>query len=458
MTTQLTEPETPTRRGLGLTLGLLAFAQLIISIDYNIVYVALPSIGAELGFGAYDLQWVVSAYAVAFGGLLLLGGRAADLLGKRRVFVLGLGLYAVFSLLGGLASEQWVLIASRAGQGIGGAFLFPATLSLVNTKFAEGKERNKALSIWAAAGASGMLVGSFLGGVLTQAFGWEAVFFVNVPLAGGAILLALRVIDADPPGSASGRFDVLGALTGTAGITLLILTLVQGPEVGWTDPAVLVSAALGVGLLALFVLNESRAREPLMPPRLLRNRGLSTGVSVTLLFMATFGTLLYFVTAYLQDSLGFTALQTGTAFLIPMAGGFAGSLAGGNLANRFGLRRTMVTSLAVGAFGTAGLGWAMFAGGSYPWLLPGFIVLSLCQGVIFTTMFAAGASGVPAEQQGIAAGVVSTGQQIGAPLGLAVLVSVANAGSLSSAVFAAAVGIALAVLVALNLRTPAHHQ
>uniref|UniRef100_UPI001BDCE60A MFS transporter n=1 Tax=Sphaerisporangium fuscum TaxID=2835868 RepID=UPI001BDCE60A len=207
-------------RRLGLVLGLLAFAQLIVAVDFNIVFVALPRIGSGLGFSAQTLQWVVSAYAVAFGGFLLLGGRMSDLLGRRRMFVLGMTLYGVSSLVGGLASIPEVLIAARAVQGMGGAVLFPATLSLVTTTFAEGAERNKALAVWGTAGGSGMVLGSLLGGVLTQLWDWESVFFVNVPLTALAIGLSFPLIAPDPAVPRGRVFDLPGALTATVGVTL----------------------------------------------------------------------------------------------------------------------------------------------------------------------------------------------------------------------------------------------
>ncbi|AXI78509.1 MFS transporter [Peterkaempfera bronchialis] len=458
------------QRRSGLTLALLAFAQLIVSIDYNIVYVALPEIGSGLGFSAQNLQWVVSAYAVAFGGFLLFGGRASDLFGRRRMFVLGLLLYAASSLIGGLATASGLLIAARALQGLGGAFLFPATLALVVTSFAEGRERNRALSVWAAAGASGMVIGSLLGGVLTQAFGWEAVFFVNVPLAGGAAILAFSLIAPDGPRGQGRAFDLPGALTATLGATLVVFTLVQAPASGWTSPLILTSAVAGLALVAAFLVIESRSSDPLMPLRLFRNRNLGTGVVTTFLFMATFGTLLYFLTVYFQNVHGYSALGTGVAFLIPMACGFLGSMLGGRLATRFGIRSTLIGSFVLGAAGTAAMALSMSPEGSYAALLPGLIVLSVCQGVIFTTMFAAASTGVAPYDQGIASGIVSTGQQVGSAVGLAVLVAIANAGTsgrtgealriatthgLRTAVLVATAGIVLLILVALNFaRTP----
>ncbi|MEV6648466.1 MFS transporter [Amycolatopsis sp. NPDC051371] len=330
----------------GAVLALLAFAQLIISLDYNIVYVALPDIGRELGFSAQSLQWVVSAYAVAFGGFLLLGGRACDLFGPRRVFALGCALYAGSSLAGGLAGGPGLLVGARAGQGLGGALLFPATLTLVSTLFAAGRDRNRAFAVWGTAGGSGMILGSLLGGVLTQTSGWAAVFFVNVPPAAAAAVLAFALLPAGPARVPGRRFDLPGALTATLGTTSVVFALVEGPELGWTSAVVLGAAFAGAGLLAAFAVIERRGRDPLLPLRLLRERNLGTGVVVTFLYMGTFGTLLYFLTAYFQGVHGYSALATGLAFGVPMVAIAAGSQAAGRLATRYGMRPTLVASLA----------------------------------------------------------------------------------------------------------------
>jgi MFS family permease len=257
-------------------LALLAFAMLIVSLDQYIVVVALPEIGRELDYSAQTLQSVISAYAVASAGFLLLGGRAADLLGPRRVFVSGLALYAGASLAGGLAPAPEILLAARAVQGLGGALVFPATLALVNTMFAEGRERNRALAVWGGAGADGLVIGVLLGGVLTEAFGWEAVFFVNVPLTAIAVLLAFELIAADRRRDTGRRFDVPGALAATLDVTLLVFALVQGPTLGWGSPAILAGGSASLLLLAAFAAIERRSRDPLLPPRLLANRNLAT--------------------------------------------------------------------------------------------------------------------------------------------------------------------------------------
>ncbi|MDO0934151.1 MFS transporter [Streptomyces sp. DG2A-72] len=457
----------------GLALTLLAFAQLIISLDYNIVYVALPEIGGSLAFSAQTLQWVISAYAVAFGGFLLLGGRAVDLFGPRRIFVLGLVLYAVSSLAGGLATAPVPLVAARAVQGLGGALLFPATLTLVTTGFAEGRERNRAFAVWGTAGGSGMILGSLLGGVLTDAFGWAAVFYVNVPLASAAALLALPLIPRGAPRTdGARRFDLGGALTATAGITLVVFALVQAPEAGWDAPTSVGAASLGLALLAAFAAIEANGTDPLLPLRLLRGRDLGTGVLVTFLYMATFGTLLYFLTVYFQVVLGYDALRTGLAFLVPMAAIVAGSQLAGRLATSRGTRTTLIAGLVVGGLGTVVVGTALTTGASYLSLLPGLIILGVGQGAGYTLMFGAATAGTPADQQGVASAVASTTQQIGGAVGLAVLVAIAGAHSagltgsalraattdgLRTAVFVAAAGIALTALTALGF-SPARRE
>jgi MFS family permease len=448
-------------------LALLAFAMLVVSLDQYIVVVALPEIGRDLGYSAQTLQTVVSAYAVASAGFLLLGGRAADIVGRRRVFVIGLALYAGGSLAGGLATSAEVQLAARSVQGIGGALVFPATLSLVNTTFAEGRARNRALAAWGGAGAAGLVVGVLLGGVLTQALGWQAVFFVNVPLAALALALAFALIPPAQPRAGARSFDLPGALSVTGGVTLVVSALVQGPKLGWGSPAIVVGGLLGVSLLAAFVVIEQRSRDPLVPGALVANPHLVRAIAIAFLFMATFGSMLFFLSIYFQDVGGYNALQTGMAFLLPTVVVVAGSTLAGQLVSRLGLRRVTVGALAVGALGSAALGLTMTAEVSYADMVPGLIALSLGDGVVFTTMFIAAGTGVPDRQQGVASAMASTGGGVGAALGLALLVLVVNAGpdvlageaarqaradGLADAAFVVAAGILVTLAVALTLR------
>ncbi len=430
MSTPSTAPAgSPTtgHRHLGLSLALLALAQLIFSLDLNIVFVALPDIKETLHFSGQTEQWVVSAYAVFAGGFLLLGGRAADLLGRRRMFVLALAIYAVSSFVGGLAGAPAVLVVARAVQGIGAALLLPSTLSLINTLFEEGPRRNRALAVWGGAGASGLTVGALLGGVLTQAFGWSAVFFVNVPLAVLVALAALAVIPADAPRHAARRFDLPGALTVTAGATMLVFVLVQGPESGWTSGGVIGGVVAAAILLPAFVVLEARTADPLLALRLLRNRPLTVAITVTFIYMATFGTLPYFLTLLLQEVHGYNALRTGLAFLVPSVAIATGTQVGERMTNAVGARLTLLAGFAFGAVGTAVLALGFDSARSFSVLLPGLILSGIAQGVVWTAMWIAAASGVAAREQGVASGMASTTLNIGNAVGLAVLVAVATA-------------------------------
>jgi EmrB/QacA subfamily drug resistance transporter len=410
----------------GSALALLAFAQLIYSLDINIVFVALPQIGAGLGFSGQTLQWVVSAYMVVCGGFLLFGGRAADVIGQRHMFICALGLYALSSLAGGLAWSPEIIVAARAVQGVGAAFLFPATLSLINRLFAEGPERNRALAAWGGAGASGLTVGALAGGFLTAAWGWQAVFYVNVVLASIAIPAAFFVIPRDPKRRERRSFDLAGALTVTAGATLLVFALVQGPEFGWGSAAVLWSFALSAIFLIAFAMIEAQSADPLMPLRLFRNRSLVAGMTITFLYMGTFGALPYFLTVLFQNVHGFTALQTGVAFLVPSIAIAAGTQIGERLATRLSTRTTLIGGMVVGAIGTALLIPGAGVDSSYLAIVPGLIVSGIGQGVVWTGMWIAAASGVHHDEQGVASGMASTTLSVGNAIGLAVLIAIAN--------------------------------
>ncbi|SEG90430.1 Major Facilitator Superfamily protein [Thermomonospora echinospora] len=445
------------------SLALLAFSSLITSLDFTIVYVALPDIVREVGFYGHSAQWVISAYAVFFGGFLLLGGRSADLLGRRRMFVLGMALFGGASLLGGLTSTPGALITARAIQGVGAAVVFPATLSLVNTMFAEGRERVRALSVWAMAGAGGLSLGALLGGVLTYGFGWQAVFLVNVPLVIAAAAAAFALLDADGPVERGHDHDLLGALTGTAGATLLVYAIAEIPETGWTSTTVAAAVAAFV-LLAAFLGVEAYSPNPLMPLRLLRNRGLAAALVVIFVFGATMQNIVYFLTLYFQDVLGYSALQAGLAFLSLSVVIALANFIAERLMVRIGIRATLAIALVLGAAGGVLLAAGMVAGGSYLTVLAGILVYGLGMGTIYPTQFAAAGTGVAAREQGIAGGMANTAMQLGVGAGLAVLVGVAGsgldgltgealreatAGGLRAAVFAAAVLTLLGILAAL---------
>ncbi|WP_248924765.1 MFS transporter [Paenibacillus hamazuiensis] len=454
------------KRAMGWSLALLALAQLIYGLDINIVFVALPEIGQGLGFSEQSLQWVVSAYTVFCGGFLLLGGRAADLLGQKRMFIFALILYALSSLMGGLAWEPLVIVIARAIQGIGAAFLFPATLSLINRLFEEGPRRNRALAVWGGAGASGLTIGSILGGVLTNAFGWEAVFLVNVPLAGLVALAALFIIPRDERRDQKRHFDMPGAVTVTAGATLLVYVLVQGPESGWNSPNIIICAVLSLVILSIFTLIEGRSKAPLMSLHLFRNRSLVTGTLITFIYMGTFGALPYFLTTLFQNVHGYSALQTGLAFIVPSLAIAAGTQLGERLATRLEARSTLLIGMIVGIAGTILIPIGAYTGSSYLIIVPGLVISGIGQGITWTGMWVAASSGVAREDQGVASGIASTTLNIGNAVGLAILIAVANSGiqgktgeSLReavaagerTAVYLAALGILLGAVVALFL-------
>ena len=412
-----------------LRLALLIFAAFIISIDFNIVYVALPDIGHELGFTAQSLQWVVSAYAVGLGGLLLLGGRAVDRLGARRMFVLGLAIFGLASLAGGLAGSPGVLVAARVVQGMGGALLFPATLALINNTFAAGPARNRALSLWGVAGSLGAVAGPMAGGVITNFLGWEWIFFVNAPLTLAAGVAALRVLTPDAGGYAWGGFDLPGALVATAGSTLVVFGLASGPDAGWGSTRGAGALAVGGLLLGAFVLIERAARDPLAPPRLFGVRSLVTMMALIFVLMGAINTLHYIFYLDVQEVLGYSALGAGLAFL-PMS---VMSIVGAAkllpwLLSRLGMRGALFTGVLGVGLSMAAVAAGMSAGGSYWRLLPGIVFLGLFAGMVYPMIFLASGADVSGGEQGVASALVSTSQQIGGAVGLAALVAVANAG------------------------------
>lgn len=352
--------------------------------------------------------------------------------------------------------------------------MFPATLAVINTTYDQGRDRNRALSIWGASGAAGLVVGVLLGGLLTRSLGWSSVFFVNVPLALGALVLAFAVVPKDPPIDRTRRFDLPGALTATLSVTLVVWALVRGPELGWLAAPVIAPAAVGLVLSWTFALIELRARDPLVPRVLLKNPFVRLAIGIAFMFMATFGSLLYFVSIYLQDVLRYDALQTGLGFLAPTAVVVAASAFAGPVSTRIGLKAMCLAALTVGTVGAATLGAAMTADAGYGDLLPGLILVSVGDGTMFTAMFIAAATGVAPHRQGVASAVVSTGSGIGAVVGLALLVLLANhgradlseealraatAGGIRAAVLAIAGGIAATLaFVAAYPRPRAHRE
>jgi len=408
-----------------LALALLALAQFVVVLDASIVNVALPSIGSDLDFRQDNLSWVVNGYTLFFGGFLLLGGRMADLIGRRRMFMAGLVLFALASLAGGLATSPGTLIAARAVQGLGAALLSPAALSLVTVMFSEGAERNKALGVWGAIAGSGGAAGVLLGGVLTEYAGWEWVLFVNVPIGIAAAMLATRLLPESRNAGAR-HFDVAGAVAVTTGLSLLVYTLVDANDAGWLSGQTLGLGAVALALLGAFVAIETRSAAPLVPFRIFRNRTITgTNVVGLLVAMALFS-MFFFVSLYMQQVLGYDALKAGLAYL-PLAGGIivSAGIASG-LVTKFGFKPILVTGLVLTAIG---LVWfsQVEVGGSYVGdiLFPSLIA-AVGLGFAFVPMTIAAVSGVEPHEAGLASGLINTSQQVGGALGLAILAAIAN--------------------------------
>jgi EmrB/QacA subfamily drug resistance transporter len=409
-----------------LALVLLAAAQFVVVLDASIVNVALPSIGTDLKFSQENLSWVVNAYVLVFGGFLLLGGRMADLLGRRRLFMIGLALFALASLLGGLAQSEGQLIAARALQGLGGALLSPAALSLVTTIFTEGAERNKALGVWGAVAGSGGAAGVLLGGILTDGLGWEWVLFVNVPIALIAIALAPRLLVESRSGGHT-TFDAAGAFTITAGLSLFVYALVDANDAGWGSVQTLGLGALAIALIAAFVVIELRSKAPLVPFAIFRNRTL-TGANITgILTAASLFSMFFFISLYMQQVLGYDALKAGVSYLPLAVGIIFAAGAASQLTTRLGFKPVFVTGMLLIA---AGLLWfsRVSPGGTFAGdvLFPSLLA-AVGLGFAFVSMTIAAVTGVSAQQAGLASGLINTAQQVGGALGLAILAAVATA-------------------------------
>ena len=407
-------------------LGVLALAQLMVVLDTTIVNVALPSIQRALHFSsAANLQWVVNAYILAFGGFLLLGGRVADRFGRRRVFVAGVALFVIGSLAGGLAESSSLLVAARAVQGLGGAFMAPAALSLVTVIFTEGEERNRALGVWAAIAGTGAAIGLLLGGVLTSGLSWRWVFFVNIPIGAFAALASYRLIgeSRDP---VAGGFDVAGAVTATAGLGALVFALVRANVWGWSSPTTIAVFAAAAVLLATFVLLQLRRRYPLVPLRLFRSRTL-LGADIGMLFAgAGLFAMFFFLTLYMQDVLHYSALRTGLGYLPISAMIITSATLGSRILGRVGARPILVTGFLMAAGGLALLVRISPTTG-YLDVLPSLLLIGGGMGAAFVSMTSSAVAGVPREDAGVASALLNASQQIGGSLGLAVLTAVATA-------------------------------
>jgi EmrB/QacA subfamily drug resistance transporter len=398
----------------------------MVVLDGTIVNVALPAIQGDLGFSDSSLQWVVNAYTLFFGGFLLLGGRAADLLGRRSLFFAGVALFSIASLANGLATSETQLIVGRAIQGLGGAMLSPAALSVITTSFDEGAQRTKALSIWAGVAAGGGAVGLLLGGFLVESLSWEWIFFVNVPVGAAIIFAALRWVPNSRQENALRHFDLAGAATVTGGLIAIVYAIVEASNWGWGSPKQLGVAALGVVLLAAFIAIERRSPAPLVRLELFRLRSLATGNGVFLLVAGGLFAMFYFASLYLQDILGYSPLTTGVAFLPVTLGIGIGATIAQKLIPRVGLRPVLLTGMLVSAAGLAVLAATTKVGGHYSGIVGGLFPMSIGMGVTFVALTLVATTNVGESDAGLASGIFNTSQQIGGALGLAVLSSIAT--------------------------------
>jgi EmrB/QacA subfamily drug resistance transporter len=414
-----------TRRG-KLTLALLCAVAFLDFVDASIVNIALPSIRRALHFSEADLQWVPSGYLLTYGGFMLLGGRAADLLGRRRILAAGVTVIGVSSLIGGFAGSSGVLIGARLAQGLGAAFTLPAALSILTTSFREGKERNTALGVWGGLAGLASAVGVLLGGLLTEGPGWRWVMFVN-PIAAVLVLGGIfRLLSPDARRTRLGNFDALGAVLATGGMLLLVYALVKAPTIGWGTTRTIAELAGATALLAAFVANETRHRNPLAPLSIFRINGLGFSNVTQLVAFAGFLAVFFYLTLYMQNVLGYSALQTGAAYL-PLC--FAVGIAAGTssqLLTRIGTRPMIVAGALVSAAGMYWLSRIPVDGSYLSDLLPGMLVLSVGVGPMFVAVTTAANAGVPADKAGLAASLLNASQQVGGALGLAIFTAIAT--------------------------------
>ncbi len=421
----MTDAEAAQRRK-WLALALLASTQFVIILDAAIVNVAIPSIGRDLKFSEEDLTWIPNAYALTFGGFLLLGGRMADLLGRRRLFMAGLVVFSIASLAGGLSQSETQLIIARAVQGLGAALIAPAALSMVTNMFAEGAERNKALGVWGAVSGSGGAAGVLLGGILTEYAGWEWVLWVNVPIGVVVALLAPRMLDESRRESDMHHFDALGAITVTAGLSLLVFALVDTISAGWGSTQTLTLLAIALALIVAFVFIELRSKDPLMPFAIFRLRTLTGANIVGLLVGAALFAMFFFLSRYMQEVLGYSALKAGLSYL-PLALAIIGSAGAASvLVTRLGFKKVLIAGLALITVALLWFGQVPVNGSYLSDLLAPMVVAAVGLGFAFVPVTIAAVSGVSKDESGLASGLINTSQQIGGALGLAVLGTIAS--------------------------------
>ena len=415
-----------TRRG-RLTLLLVCAVQFLDVADSSIVNVALPSVRRDLGFSAQNLQWVLSGYLVTYGGLLLLGGRAGDLLGRRRLLAAGTIVFAACSLAGGLAVSAGMLVGARLGQGAGAALMAPAGLSILTTTFSSCGDRNRALGTWGAVSGLAAAAGVFLGGVLSQGPGWRWVLFVNLPVCALILIGAARLLPGDQCPARPSALDIPGAVLSTGGMLLLVYALVQAPDQGWGSARTIGELATAAVVLAAFAVTELRRRDPLFPFSILRVRGLAAADATQMLAFAAFVSVFFFLTLYMQNVLGYSPIRGGAAYLPVTAGIAVAAGISSKLFARIGTRPVIVAGALTAA---AGVYWLsrVPVHGTYPAsLLPGLVIMAVGLGALLVAVTTAANAGVAPDQAGLAAGLLSASQQLGTALGLAVFSAIATA-------------------------------
>ncbi len=411
-------------------LVLVALAQFMVVLDISIVNVALPAMQTAFHMTPTNLQWVVTIYTLAFGGFLLLGGRTADLYGRRRIFLSGVVLFTLASLGTGLSQSQGMLIGFRALQGLAGAFMSPAALSIILVTYREGHERNVALSVWGAVASGGAAVGVLLGGILTQYLDWRWNFFINVPVGLIVVITSLRVLGRHESEAEHNSLDLPGAVSVTAGLMTLVYALVKAPTYGWTDHHTLTYFGISAALLLFFIINESIVKHPLMPLRIFRIRNLSGADLLMMLQAAGLFSVFFFTTLYLQQVLGYTPVKTGVSFLVvPVAIAITATNVP-RLIQKVGYRPILMVAPLIVSSGLFWMSHIPVDGTFWHDVAPGMILLGLGMGATFVSVTIAATSGVPNHEAGLASGLLNTSQQIGGALGLAVLTGVATSSSM----------------------------
>lgn len=414
-----------TRRG-KLTLALLCAVGFLDFIDASIVNVALPDIRADLDFSVQGLQWVLSGYLLTYGGFMLLGGRIGDLIGRRRVLVVGTTIFGLSSLIGGFATDAGVLVGARLVQGLGAALMLPAALSLLTTTFKDGAERHKALGVWGGVAGLASAAGVFLGGLLAEGPGWRWVLFVNPPICVAVLFAVFALVPGDKPAARRRSFDVVGTILVTGGMLLLVYGLVEAPDHGWGSGRTIAALSGAGAMLLAFVVNEQRHRDPLVPLSIFRIKGLAAADVTQLIGIGGFVTMFFFLTLYMQNVLGYSPLETGGAYLPLCFGAGVSAGIGSQLVTKIGSRPVIVAGSLTTAAGLFYLSQIPVDGSYLVDLFPGLMIVAFGIGGVFVAVTTAANAGVPADKAGLAAALLNASQQIGGALGLAIFSAIAT--------------------------------